>query len=926
MKKNINTLLIAVLLICIVIPIVTSFNVSTVQSQTTTYGDPLQYEWYSGSGGGNGPEMDNFGHGPAPDSFDVAWKWVSPGASLRACFSGYVFVSNSSGTFALDPNTGSIVYKVSTSSGLMIKLDNTYMLIGTTCVRIADGTVMWSNSTWSQVFGVGMSYAYDDKNKLMWVAGSTMWNFSDGTKPPKLVWNQSALEDGWITYRDYAVIGDGRVYLKLPGIEVKCLDEFTGKLLWRTPTKGTIMYQALYHQGKFIAGSLSGDVIALDGATGTELWKFNPGGYWNFWASWPCAAYGIFYEQNFDGYIYAINATTGKLIWKYKGPGNFYPAGPTVADYKVYVQLGTANYRDPATGARGYDQNVCLDALTGKVLWSRDIEGGQAFSAFGNIYFALSQQNQAATSFHGHSGLNPGEVWCITGKPHNWAMYGSDPSNTFEGAGPRVLTLKWQAFTGGAVTASPTIVDGKVYVGSYDYNIYAYDAYTGAKKWSFTTGYQVKSAVAVVNNRVYTGVDDGNAYCLNAATGEQIWKVTLTNKTTYMSLNMGPQTRSSPKVVNNKVYFGSIDKNLYCLDATTGARVFTFPSGGMILSSPAVVDGSVYFNSMTPGANGTIYKIDANTGNTIWTLKLPYLRTQTSRFNGESGGDIGAAPVIAKGAIYQAWDGGSPDPNGGGLYKINATTGAIIWNATTHWTSDTVIGYAPMLYYEGVPHFESSLPANTTEVPGGPLVSYENRNLNLNNVTLVKQDVVLCNDLFYQVIALNATDGKQLWNTFVGRETFGFAISEPGQFYAVCEAKAIYDFDSRDGSKISFAEPPAQSWSNPALYDSMLFVGSQDWALRCYGESSAGVEYPAPAPVPTPKPSASPTAQPTSAPTAQPTSEPTVQPTSAPTASPTPTITTPPSGGMGTEIYIGIAAVVIIAVVVVAALLLRRRK
>jgi hypothetical protein len=67
----------------------------------------------------------------------------------------------------------------------------------------------------------------------------------------------------------------------------------------------------------------------------------------------------------------------------------------------------------------------------------------------------------------------------------------------------------------------------------------------------------------------------------------------------------------------------------------------------------------------------------------------------------------------------------------------------------------------------------------------------------------------------------------------------------------------------------------------------------------------------------------SPTATPTPTPTATPTATPT--PTASPTASPS-TVSPPPSGGLGTEIYVAIAAVVIIVAIAAIALVLRRRK
>jgi outer membrane protein assembly factor BamB len=48
--------------------------------------------------------------------------------------------------------------------------------------------------------------------------------------------------------------------------------------------------------------------------------------------------------------------------------------------------------------------------------------------------------------------------------------------------------LKCSYATGSYVDSSPAVANGVVYVGSYDTNIYALDARTGAKLWSYTTG------------------------------------------------------------------------------------------------------------------------------------------------------------------------------------------------------------------------------------------------------------------------------------------------------------------------------------------------------------------------------------------------------------------------------------------------------
>jgi outer membrane protein assembly factor BamB len=56
---------------------------------------------------------------------------------------------------------------------------------------------------------------------------------------------------------------------------------------------------------------------------------------------------------------------------------------------------------------------------------------------------------------------------------------------------------------------------------------------------------------------------------------------------------MGPM-QSSPIVANGIVYLGSFDGNLYALDASTGAYLWSYFIGDWISSSPAVANGVVY--------------------------------------------------------------------------------------------------------------------------------------------------------------------------------------------------------------------------------------------------------------------------------------------------------------------------------------------
>ena len=80
------------------------------------------------------------------------------------------------------------------------------------------------------------------------------------------------------------------------------------------------------------------------------------------------------------------------------------------------------------------------------------------------------------------------------------------------------LQLKWSYANGtldSFANSSPAVVNGIVYFGSNDGNVYALNASTGAKVWSYTTGGGIVSSPAVANGAVFVGSGDGNVYALS---------------------------------------------------------------------------------------------------------------------------------------------------------------------------------------------------------------------------------------------------------------------------------------------------------------------------------------------------------------------------------------------------------------------------
>jgi outer membrane protein assembly factor BamB len=201
----------------------------------------------------------------------------------------------------------------------------------------------------------------------------------------------------------------------------------------------------------------------------------------------------------------------------------------------------------------------------------------------------------------------------------------------------------WSYDTGNEVLSSPAVANGVVYFGSLDNNMYAVDAATGAKLWSYPTGWSV-SPPTVANGLVYLGAEDSNIYALNASTGALVWK--------YAT---GGQVNSSPAVANGVVYFGSTDDNVYALSASTGAMLWSFATRSRVDSSPAVANGVVYIGS----DDWNLYALNANTGAKLWSYN--------------TGNSVDSSPAVANGVVYVS-------SGNGYVFALNASTGAKLWS------------------------------------------------------------------------------------------------------------------------------------------------------------------------------------------------------------------------------------------------------
>jgi outer membrane protein assembly factor BamB len=114
-------------------------------------------------------------------------------------------------------------------------------------------------------------------------------------------------------------IYDNRVCIFNVNDQMVGVDLYTGEVLWRRGyDQGTFSY--LIVEGVLVLGQFFGaDTYAygLDPMTGHQLWRIPSGGG----ASEMQALNGVVYwKDRGDGKLYAVEATTGKLLWKLNDP------------------------------------------------------------------------------------------------------------------------------------------------------------------------------------------------------------------------------------------------------------------------------------------------------------------------------------------------------------------------------------------------------------------------------------------------------------------------------------------------------------------------------------------------------------------------------------------------------------------------------
>lgn len=120
------------------------------------------------------------------------------------------------------------------------------------------------------------------------------------------------------------------------------------------------------------------------------------------------------------------------------------------------------------------------------------------------------------------------------------------------------------------------VAEGLCFVGTYAGNVYALNVADGKTAWRFQADGAIGHSPCYHAGNLYfatdAGVASGSLFCLRAADGKPLWRY-----------DAGAGIWNSPACDGGKVYIGDRGGVFHAVDAETGRRKWSFPTGYMIL-------------------------------------------------------------------------------------------------------------------------------------------------------------------------------------------------------------------------------------------------------------------------------------------------------------------------------------------------------
>jgi outer membrane protein assembly factor BamB len=332
---------------------------------------------------GADPSHTFTGTGDGVRSCAMLWNYTT-GGNVRAApaiAEGVVFAPTTYGFYALNASTGNKVWWFScnpTFSSPAVVNGIVYFGAGehVWALNTSNGNIVWDY--WVQL-GQGLYFSCSPTvaNGIVYIGNDNgnvyALNATEGTK----IWSYPT---GGFVMSCPAVFG-GIVYVGSYDNNLYALNATTGNKLWSYTTGGYINYSPAVAEGVVYVPSHDGSLYALNSLTGNKLWSYSQ---YSYWVYSPAVSNGVIYFPAGSA-IYALNVY-GEKLWS----TNIVGGGESLAI------AGGAIYFGSASGFL-----YALDALSGSILWKYTGTAGMGWPAVneGVIYVRFSNQRIGSFCF-----------------------------------------------------------------------------------------------------------------------------------------------------------------------------------------------------------------------------------------------------------------------------------------------------------------------------------------------------------------------------------------------------------------------------------------------------------------------------------------------------------------------------------------------
>lgn len=310
-----------------------------------------------------------------------------------------------------------------------------------------------------------------------------------------------------------------------------------------------------------------------------------------------------------------------------------------------------------------------------------------------------------------------------------------------------------------------------------------------------------------VDGKVYFGSSDSYVYCIDPVSGRLLWY--------YPNHH---SIKGSISVFTDRIYHGGRDNKIHCY-TTGGEMVWETRTGNDMDSNPVVVDGRGYIG----GEDRYLYCFDPVTGKILWRTPVE--------------GSAESSPCVARGRLYIG-------TSRGYLHCLDAKTGKNLWGFRTLGDTDsTPVYYAGCIYVgcatgnTGEKGHLWCLDALTgkriwhLDFPRGIWATVA-----LNPAK--KRLYVGCNDgVFY---ALRMGDGSLVWKVRLADRIWSSAAVASGLVLVPCRNGRLWCLDENTGQPVWVFNDGFDFDATPCVAGGLIIIGSQNGWVYCIGEAPRG--------------------------------------------------------------------------------------